>query len=171
MQPGFPPKPTAIKRLEGNPGKRALPTNEPQPTRAARCPADLSPEVRREWRKLAPILNRMGVLFEPDALALANLCRDIVEERNVSATCAKVGLIIQQKGFFSVNPLFHIQSEVRKRISNALREFGMTPSARSRLQVAPDVRLLKERKAAGGVLDGQWKSKEPDAKSEYGKPN
>lgn len=37
---GRKPKPTAIKELEGNPGKRPLNANEPRPERKApRCPA------------------------------------------------------------------------------------------------------------------------------------
>ena len=38
-QRGRKPKPTAMKVLEGNPGKRSLNTTEPQPPkRAPRCP-------------------------------------------------------------------------------------------------------------------------------------
>ena len=37
---GRKPKPTAMKELEGNPGKRPLNPNEPRPERKApRCPA------------------------------------------------------------------------------------------------------------------------------------
>lgn len=36
---GRPPKPTAIKELEGNPGKRPLNKNEPKPKQTApKCP-------------------------------------------------------------------------------------------------------------------------------------
>ena len=38
-QKGRKPKPTAIKKLEGNPGKRKLNQNEPQPEKTApECP-------------------------------------------------------------------------------------------------------------------------------------
>ena len=40
MQSGRKPKPTAVKALEGNPGKRSLNTGEPKPEKKApRCPA------------------------------------------------------------------------------------------------------------------------------------
>ena len=46
---GRKPKPTAIKELEGNPGKRPLNANEPKPERKApRCPGWLAtPDERR----------------------------------------------------------------------------------------------------------------------------
>ena len=37
------PEPTALKILAGNPGKRKLPENEPQPQGTPICPAWLSP--------------------------------------------------------------------------------------------------------------------------------
>ena len=43
MQSGRKPKPTAVKALEGNPGKRSLNTGEPKPEKKApRCPASMS---------------------------------------------------------------------------------------------------------------------------------
>ena len=45
---GRKPKPTALKLLEGNPGKRPLNDREPVPPRAAlKCPAWLLPEAKR----------------------------------------------------------------------------------------------------------------------------
>ena len=53
-QRGRKPKPTAIKVLEGNPGKRELNQNEPKPEKKApRCPAWLEPEAKKEWRRTA----------------------------------------------------------------------------------------------------------------------
>ena len=47
------PKPTAIKRLEGNPGKRKL--NEAEPTLTVgvpECPDYLDEVAKREWGRL-----------------------------------------------------------------------------------------------------------------------
>ncbi len=53
-QRGRKPKPTAIKVLEGNPGKRELNLSEPKPEKKApKCPAWLEPEAKREWRRTA----------------------------------------------------------------------------------------------------------------------
>ena len=47
-QRGRKPTPTAIKELEGNPGKRPLNDAEPKPERKAPpCPKGLEPEAKR----------------------------------------------------------------------------------------------------------------------------
>ena len=46
---GRKPKPTHLKVLAGNPGKRPLPKNEPKPKPIApRCPQWLDPIARKE---------------------------------------------------------------------------------------------------------------------------
>ena len=43
-------KPTALKKLEGNPGKRKLNTKEPVPGKGMPdCPKWLLPEAKKEW--------------------------------------------------------------------------------------------------------------------------
>lgn len=60
---GRKPKPTAIKLLEGNPGKHPLNEYEPVPPKATvKCPSWLLPEAKKEWKRLAPSLEAMGVL-------------------------------------------------------------------------------------------------------------
>lgn len=45
---GRKPKPTAMKELEGNPGKHPLNTSEPKPTKKApACPKWLEPEAKK----------------------------------------------------------------------------------------------------------------------------
>ena len=59
---GRKPKPTAVKKLEGNPGKRKLNTKEPNPgKRMPDCPAWLLPEAKTEWIRLSEKLNQMDV--------------------------------------------------------------------------------------------------------------
>ena len=49
-QRGRKPKPTAVKMLEGNPGKRGLNAGEPKPEKKAhRCPAWLEAEAKKAW--------------------------------------------------------------------------------------------------------------------------
>jgi len=48
-QRGRKPKPTAVKVLEGNPGKRSLNTAEPKPEKKApRCPSWLEDEAKED---------------------------------------------------------------------------------------------------------------------------
>ena len=56
---GRKPTPTAIKELEGNPGKRKLNDKEPRPEKKApSCPKWLEPEAKKEWRRLAKKIQR-----------------------------------------------------------------------------------------------------------------
>jgi phage terminase small subunit len=53
MKPGPKPKPTELKIIEGNPGKRPLNKNEPRPPRLSpQCPNWLLPEAKKEWKRL-----------------------------------------------------------------------------------------------------------------------
>ena len=73
---GRKPKPTAIKKLEGNPGKRKLNTKEPIPAKGMpNCPEWLMPEAKKEWERLADLMNQMGVLTEVDMAAFAAYCQ------------------------------------------------------------------------------------------------
>ncbi len=47
--PGRPPKPTALKLLQGNPGKRPLPKGEPRPPVGCEPPANLTKRARGVW--------------------------------------------------------------------------------------------------------------------------
>ena len=73
---GRKPTPTAIKELEGNPGKRPLNQNEPKPKKTApSCPKWLDKEAKKEWRRLAAKMEQMGVLSEVDMAAFAGYSR------------------------------------------------------------------------------------------------
>ena len=73
---GRKPKPTALKALEGNPGKRKLNKKEPMPGKGMPdCPKWLLPDAQEEWKRLCEKLNQMGVLTEVDRSAFAAYCQ------------------------------------------------------------------------------------------------
>ena len=73
---GRKPKPTAVKKLEGNPGKRKLNKKEPVPEKGMPdCPDWLLPEAKTEWERLCEKLSQMGVLTEIDMAAFAAYCQ------------------------------------------------------------------------------------------------
>ena len=75
-QRGRKPKPTALKMLEGNPGGRPLNTKEPKPEKKApRCPSWLEDEAKKEWKRMAKVLENMGLLTEMDMAAFAGYCQ------------------------------------------------------------------------------------------------
>lgn len=109
------PKPTALRLLNGNAGKRPVNAQEPQlPACTAEPPDWLSEDARAHWLRLAPMLAAAGVLKASDADLLATYCETyagyIVATRSGSAPMSMVGQLRQLMG-----------------------ELGMTPSARARI--------------------------------------
>jgi len=69
------PKPTRMKALTGNPGKRPLNVHEPRPEPAAPdCPPELSPVARQEWKRLTAELVKLNLITHLDRGALATYC-------------------------------------------------------------------------------------------------
>ena len=66
------PKPTAIKRLQGDRGKRPLNEREPTlPPGVPDCPDHLDEVARRERARVSSLLLRMRVVTEADYIGLA----------------------------------------------------------------------------------------------------
>ena len=81
---GRKPKPTALKKLEGNPGKRKLNTKEPMPGKGMPdCPKWLLPEAKKEWERLCVKLSEIGVLTEIDMAAFAILILKVQPLRQI----------------------------------------------------------------------------------------
>ena len=68
-------KPTALKLLDGNPGKRPI-EDEVQPTKAAsiKAPKSLGKHGLAMWRRVAPELQEMGLWPIVDREALEHGC-------------------------------------------------------------------------------------------------
>ena len=71
---GRKPKPTHIKVITGNPGKRKLNFDEPRPEIAVPTyPPELSPAAQREWDRLVGELCKLNLLTNLDRLLQASL--------------------------------------------------------------------------------------------------
>lgn len=130
---GRKPKPTALKKLEGNPGKRALNEYEPMPPiTQLRCPNYLLPEARKEWRRLAPALISMGVLTVADAVPFAAYCTAYARWREAEDMITKHGSIYKDpKGYPRANPYVAIAAHHLREMKSLAAEFGLTPANRT----------------------------------------
>lgn len=72
--PGPPPKPTALKLLEGNPGRRPLNTKEPQYELTKEPPDFLTDEGLVVWNQFSEQLKNTGVLTKVDVNAFGRYC-------------------------------------------------------------------------------------------------
>lgn len=139
MHPGRRPKPTAIRRAEGNPGKRAWNHEEPVPPDALpRCPPHLSPVARNEWRRLAGTLHGMGVLTVIDRAALAAYCqawaRWVEAEEKLKETPV---LFKTPSGYIQQSPWLAIANKQLELMGRYMIELGLTPASRSRVTAVP----------------------------------
>ena len=135
--PGRKPKPTALKVLEGNPGKRKLPENEPDPGRKMpSCPSWLLPEAKAEWKRLAKTLNQMGVLSEADRAAFAAYCQSWARWKEAQEHIDLEGSTFMGENGPRKSPWVAIANEAQAKMMSAASEFGMTPSSRTKIAAA-----------------------------------
>ena len=136
---GRKPTPTALRVLRGNPRKHPLNAREPMPgPLALEAPAWLDPSAAAEWRRLAPLLGRLGVLTETDADALAAYCEAFTTWRQATQKVRQGGMVVvRPDGVAVVSPWVKVAQEAMTQLRALLIEFGMTPSARSRIHAAP----------------------------------
>ena len=144
-------RPTVLRVLEGNPGKRPI---KPHVQMEARTipepPPFLSPHALEEWHRLAPGLFALKLLADADVGVFAAYCQAYGRWKDAENTLLELrgkdpttlGMVIRSaRGTPIVNPLIYIASGAMRDMHRLALEFGMTPSARSRIdaegQAAP----------------------------------
>ncbi len=156
--PGRRPTPTALKLVTGNPGKRTLNKNEPKPrAKAPTCPAHFDAKGKAVWKKLCTLLKGMGVLTEADGFALERLVdcyRDIEECRELIEKDGRTYKTEDMNGNILVknNPAVTQQRAADAMFKSYLVEFGLTPAARSKVNVEPP-NGNKKKDTLGGYFD------------------
>jgi len=148
------PEPTALKRAKGNPGRRALPEDEPAPkVRMPAMPRWLSPKAKTVWRNFGPRLVELQILTELDGLAFGMACQTVSDwqdawraaTRKPSTRKTKTGkkrvtraagrTATTPNGYDQVSAQHCVERQLRKDAFDMLSAFGMTPSGRSGLKV------------------------------------
>ena len=133
---GRKPKPTALKMLAGNPGKRAINHAEPKPRVVMpRPPEHLSADEKEKWKAVVRELHPLGLVTAIDKDALAMYCvifsRWIKAEKMVRD---KGEIIKTAAGNIIQNPYLSIANRALDQLNKLGAEFGMTPSSRSRVK-------------------------------------
>ena len=152
---GRKPKPTAVKKLEGNPGKRKLNTKELVPAKGMpACPDWLMPEAKKEWERLAEPMNQMGVLTEVDMAAFAAYCQSYARWKETQEHINSEGSSFEtDKGYQQQTPWVGTANTNQKLMLQAASEFGLTPSSRSRI-VAGNARGKESEDEMEALLGG-----------------
>lgn len=139
---GPPPKPTALKLLQGNPGKRPIRVDEFRPeAKLPQCPQHLVGEAKKEWRRLTPELVRYGMISEVDRAAVAMICTmwgRYVEAEEMIERAAKeakgTGLFVRSPSGYPIqSPWVAVSNKAMELYKSYLAEFGLSPASRSRV--------------------------------------
>ncbi len=153
------PKTTDIEKLEGNPGRRQPPINEPRPPKGIPQPPEwLGGKATEAYHELSQIVgpDGMNTMAKTDGIAMAMLCDAFIEYRYARDELengtdfykedpeAKEGdkplhvnigrYYISKDGLVKRHPAVGDMQDAWKRVAMMLGQFGMTPVARKNVQ-------------------------------------
>lgn len=132
------PRPTHLKAIEGNPGKRPLNEAEPKaPPGRPIAPPNLSDDAKKEWQYIVPKLDELGLLHKLDRRNLVIYCELVATFNEATAWVKDKGVIVsgRDKGEAIKNPAVQIQRDAARLISTYSRMFGLDPADRASLEV------------------------------------
>ena len=139
------PTPTAVKQARGTFRADRAPANEPKASGKPTCPSWLTDkDARAEFRRVARMLTDMGVVGAADTNLITRYCMAWVRWRKVSQTLvanpsAEVAVYKDTDGklkAMQVSALHSIARSLSEELGRAEAALGMTPSSRSRMEVA-----------------------------------
>jgi P27 family predicted phage terminase small subunit len=134
------PKPTEVKMLEGNPGKRRLPELMPQlPVGAPDPPESINADAiaLAEWCRIAPELVTLNLLSVVDMAALAGYCQAFSMWQQASASIEEDGILLIGPLGPRKNPAVGIMYDAWKQVRAFAQEFGLSPASRAKVTHSP----------------------------------
>jgi P27 family predicted phage terminase small subunit len=148
------PKTDELRTLEGNPSRRPLRGNSPKPEGVPACPLWLTPEARREWKRVAPELTRLGLLTKLDRATLAGYCISYSWWRKAQEVLDDQGTVyVTNKGQLKPRPEVEIARISGDMMKAFAAELGMTPASRERIRLSQPG---EEPDPVEKLLDGVW---------------
>jgi P27 family predicted phage terminase small subunit len=145
-------KPTELKRLEGNPGKKRL-GREPQPTGTLTPPPFVTGDALAEWHRATAAMPP-NFYKSADAPILAVYATAWITYRDALAAVEREGLtVLTTKGTPMSNPALRAALQSADLILRAADRLGMSPAARTRLAVQDDPPASKFVGLFGGRSD------------------
>lgn len=153
---GRPPKPTALKLVTGHATSKEAAAAKAVHGKAGDPPDHLTPEARAEWNRIAPMLEKRGLIAEEESAALALYCmaygrwqqaeRKIAMLAGVDAAGNEMdGLIIKAPSGYPIqNPYLAIANKAMEQCYQFLQQFGLSPSARARVANGGQMELFDD---------------------------
>lgn len=145
-------KPLSIedKELRGNPGKRALPPKNERVLNDKLFEMPTAPDYLgdygiKEWNRTGPKLVKAGMLNETDLPAFEAYCLNIELMIQARLDIRENGMqVLGHRGYVR-NPAIAAFGQASTAIRGFVGEFGLSPSARSRIRIpTDDVDIMSE---------------------------
>jgi P27 family predicted phage terminase small subunit len=139
------PAPLSIedKEARGNPGKKALTPKEERPTLSVLfelppAPAYLGTYGIKEWERTGPLLVAAKMLTESDLPAFQAYCMNIDLMIESRLDIQLNGMQVMGHRGWVRNPAIAAFGQASTAIRGFVSEFGLSPSARSRIRIPKD---------------------------------
>ncbi|EKM0887305.1 phage terminase small subunit P27 family [Salmonella enterica] len=144
---GPPKTPTHLRLVRGNPSKRPINKNEPQPPKGVPpVPKHFDKQGKYWFKRMAEELDAIGVISQLDARALELLVEAYTEYRHHCETLDREGYTYavysdddadegkkREIRMIKPHPAAMMKADAWKRLRAMLAEFGMTTSSRSKV--------------------------------------
>jgi P27 family predicted phage terminase small subunit len=139
MPRGRKPKPTKLRLLQGNAGKRRINEREPKPAPSIPSPPEhLTEPAKQEWARVAEQLALLGLLTDLDRAAFSAYCQAYGRWVEAEEMLKKTGTVVKApSGYPILSPYLSVANKAVEQMRAFLTEFGLTPSSRSRIAVGP----------------------------------
>lgn len=134
MKTGRPRKPTKLKIIEGNRGKRKI-KPEPEPTLGIPdAPPSLTKRGADVWERFVPELDRLGLLTKVDGTSLVAACNGAGQGEWADAQMEKLQSA-KRVNTYRIMMLNAVSKKGWQQWRAFCTEFGLTPASRSKLAV------------------------------------
>ena len=160
------PLPDNVHRMNGNPSKKNLGlAGNDVPVEIPEAPAHLDEDAQKEWNRISRELFRVGLIAKIDRALLGVYCMAYSRWANAEKKIIELGddALIQTtpNGYQQMGVWLQISNRAVEQMKLAGAEFGMSPSARVRVNPSPQLDMF------GGESEDEKGKEKPKGK---GKP-
>ena len=135
--PGPKPLPAAIHQLRGTFRPDRHSDSVVPKTGLPTCPAHLNSTAKREWKRVLSELGPIGLATKLDRSALAAYCQVYARWVEAEEQIKTHGVLVKgSKGYPVLSPYLEVANKAIQQMRLLLAEFGMTPSARTRVSAS-----------------------------------
>jgi len=151
-QRGPQPKPSVLKLITGNPGKRPIDlSGEIMPeVGVPDIPRHLNKEARKEWKRITVELEKLGLISKLDRAALSLYCqawgqlvmleeslnREIELRLDKGQDITHAMTFTTDKGYQGQAVRVQLINNLREQVNRYLAAFGLSPSSRGRVKAS-----------------------------------